>query len=90
MPPLPFGGQEPASRMIGAFLVLLNNRTAPNIHVSFEWQVLSELCQLATKHGLGSLAIANILQFLAADEITPFDIKQLAQLLSMLIQYMML
>lgn len=69
--------------------MLQGYRTAPDVDGPFKWQVLSELRQLATKHGLGSPAVANMLQFLTADEITPFDIKQIAKLLCTPIQYMM-
>ncbi|KAF4804392.1 hypothetical protein TURU_008447 [Turdus rufiventris] len=89
LPLLSLDNQETVSGTIGAFLVLQGYRTAPDVDGPFKWQVLSELCQLATKHGLGSPAVANMLQFLTADEITPFDIKQIAKLLCTPIQYMM-
>lgn len=64
-------------------------RSALDRYVPFNHQVLSEICQLAIKHGLGSPAVANMLPFLTASELTPFDIKQTAKLLCTPVQYTM-
>lgn len=46
---------------IAAFPVVRGNGTTPDKYVPFIWQILSELRQLAAKHGLGSPAVANML-----------------------------
>lgn len=71
---------------IGAFPV--GNRTPPNKYVPFNWQILSELRQMAAKHGLGSPAVVNMLQFITSSELTPYDMKQIAKLLCTPLQYM--
>ncbi|XP_072785702.1 uncharacterized protein [Taeniopygia guttata] len=74
--PLFSGDQEPQ-----------NNGTAPYVDVAFK--ILSQLRQLATQHGLGSPVVAGMLRLLAEGEMTPFDIKQIAQLLCTPMQYLM-
>ncbi|XP_041260018.1 uncharacterized protein LOC121335705 [Onychostruthus taczanowskii] len=73
--PLSLGDQEPEE-----------NWTEPYIHVTFK--ILSQLCQLATQHGLGSPVVTRMLRLLAESEMTPFDIKQIAELLCTPIEYM--
>lgn len=73
------GGCETEDGVVGAHPVLRGSRTMPDQYTPFQWPVVSELQQLTTKHGLESPAIANMLRFLTAEEITPFDIKQLAK-----------
>ncbi|XP_039562500.1 uncharacterized protein LOC120500974 [Passer montanus] len=73
--PLSLGDQE-----------LEDDWTEPYIHVTFK--ILSQLCQLATQHGLGSPVVTRMLRLLAEAEMTPFDIKQIAGLLCTPIEYM--
>lgn len=54
------GDWEPEAVTIEVYPVL-SNGTAPDKHPPFQWPVLSELCQLFAKHGLGSPAVANML-----------------------------
>ncbi|XP_077640431.1 uncharacterized protein LOC144246498 [Lonchura striata] len=61
-------------------------QNAPYIHVAFK--ILSQLRQLATQHGLGSPVVARMLRLLAECEMTPFDIKQIAQLLCTPMEYL--
>lgn len=51
---LSLAGQQPVGGMVKAF-------PAPGQYASFQWQVFSELHQLATKYGLGSPAVASML-----------------------------
>lgn len=64
------------------------SRTALDKYTPFQWPVLSKLCQLVTKHGLGSPAVANMVHFLTTEEVTPFDVKQLVTLMFLTVQYM--
>ncbi|XP_054131785.1 uncharacterized protein LOC128936668 [Melozone crissalis] len=56
-----------------------NNGTAYYIRVALK--ILTQLRQLATQHGLGSVAVTRMLRLLAECEMTPFDVKQIAGLL---------
>lgn len=82
------GGWEHGARTVELYPVLRGSRTVADKYIPFQWPVLSELCQLATKHGLGSPAAANMLRFLTTEKITPFDTKQLAKLIYTPVQYM--
>lgn len=61
--------------------MLKGSGIVPGKYILFQWLVLSELRQLTAKHGLGSPAVANILQYLTPEEVTHFDIKQLKKLI---------
>ncbi|XP_050830686.1 uncharacterized protein LOC108964007 [Serinus canaria] len=65
---------------------LQNNWTVSYLQVIFN--VLSQLRQLATQHGLGSPVVTRMLRLLAEYEMTPFDIKQIAGLLCTPMEYM--
>lgn len=67
---------------------VIGSGTTPDKYVLFNWQVLSELCQLAAKHRLGSPAVAKMLRFITANELTPYDINRIAKLLCAAVQYM--
>lgn len=82
------GDGEPEDETPGAYPVIRGNGTSSDKYTPFQWPALSELCQLVAKHGLGSTAVANMLQFLTTEEITPFAIKQLAKLMFTTVQYM--
>lgn len=69
------------------YTVLRGNGTVPDKYTPFQWPVLSELHKLVAKYGLGSTVVANLLPFLSTEEVTPFDIKQLAKLIYTPIQY---
>ncbi|XP_059329457.1 uncharacterized protein LOC132074056 [Ammospiza nelsoni] len=56
-----------------------NNGTVSYIQVAFK--ILTQLRQLATQHGLGSVVVTRMLRLLAECEMTPFDVKQIAGLL---------
>ncbi|KAF2973627.1 hypothetical protein EK904_008780 [Melospiza melodia maxima] len=56
-----------------------NNGTASYIQVAFK--ILTQLRQLATQHGLGSVVVTRMLRLLAECEMTPFDVTQIAGLL---------
>lgn len=88
MPALSSSGQQAVGGTGKVFPVLRGDRTTPK-DVPFQWHVLSGLCQLATKYGLGSLAVASMLRFLTANEKTPFDTKQIAKLCCTPAKYMM-
>ncbi|TRZ07688.1 hypothetical protein HGM15179_019420 [Zosterops borbonicus] len=81
-------GWEPEDGTVAVYPVIRGNRTTPDKYTPFKWPVVSELHQLVAKHGLGSTAIANMLQFLTMEEVTPFDIKQLDKLMFTRVQYM--
>lgn len=64
-----------------------NNGTVSFIQVAFK--ILTQLCQLATQHGLGSAVVTRMLRLLAECEMTPFDVMQIAGLLCTPKEYMM-
>lgn len=74
--------------MVEVYPVLRGSGAVPNKYTPFKWPVLSKLQQLVAKHGLGSPAVVNMLQFLTTEEAAPFDIKQLAKLIYTPVQYM--
>lgn len=82
-------GWQQAAETIAAFPILQGNGSTLDRYVPFNCQVLSKLCKLATKHGLGSPAVANMLPFLTASELTAFNMKQTAKLLCTPVQYTM-
>lgn len=53
---------KPGARTIEAYPVLRGNGTVPDKYTPFQWLVLSKLRQLVAKYGLGSPAVANLLQ----------------------------
>lgn len=73
--------KEPLDSVNSALPVFRGRGQALDQHVPFTWQVLSELRQLATNYGLGSLAVTKMLKFITSEELTPFDLKQIARLL---------
>lgn len=72
-----------------AFPVIREGGQMPDQHSHFNWQVLSDLHKLSAQHGLRSPAVQKMLSFLAAEEMTPFDVKQIARLICSLTQYRM-
>ncbi|RMC21659.1 hypothetical protein DUI87_02527 [Hirundo rustica rustica] len=62
------GGWKPQHRTVAVYAVIRGNRTTPDKYTHFQWPVLSELHQLVAKHGLGSTAVANMLQFQTPEE----------------------
>lgn len=81
------GDWEPEDRTVAIYPIIRSNRTTDK-YTLFQWPVLSELHQLVAKHGLGSTAITNMLRLLTTQEVTPFDIKQLAKLIFTTVQHM--
>lgn len=79
---------EPGAGTIKVYPVLRGNRTVPGKYTPFQWPVLFELHRLVARYGLGS-PVANLLPFLSTEEVTSFDIKQLAKLICTPIQYML-
>lgn len=75
--------------MPAAFPVIRGGGQMPDQHSPFNWQVLSGLHKLSAQHGLRSPAVQKMLSFLAAEEMTPFDVKQIARLICSSTQYMM-
>ena len=65
--------KEPLDSVNSAFPVIRGRGQAPDQHVPFTWQVLSELRQLAANYRLGSLAVTKMLKFITSEELTPFD-----------------
>lgn len=80
------GGWDSEDRTVTVYPVIRGNRTTPYKCTPFQWPILSELHQLADKHGLGSTAVANMLRFLTTKEVTPFAIKQFAKLMFVTVQ----
>lgn len=72
-----------------AFLVERGNGNGPDKHIPFNCQVFSKLRQLAAKHGLGSPAVANMLQFITTSELILFDMRQIIKLLCTPMECMM-
>ncbi|TRZ07062.1 hypothetical protein HGM15179_020045 [Zosterops borbonicus] len=55
------GGWELEDGTVAIYPVIRGNGSTPDKYNLFQWSVLSELCQLMAKHGLGSTAVANML-----------------------------
>lgn len=82
------GSRKPEYCTSEAYPVIRGSGKTPDNYTPFQWPVLSKLYQLVAKYGLGSPAVTNMLCFLTTEEVTPFDIKQLAKPMFTTVQYM--
>lgn len=81
------GSRESEYSTVEAYPVLRGSGKTQDNYTPFQWQVVFELRQLVAKYGLGSPAIANMLCFLTAEEVTAFDTKQLAKRMFTTVQH---
>ncbi|RMB92806.1 hypothetical protein DUI87_30700 [Hirundo rustica rustica] len=60
---------EPEDGTVAVNPAIRDNGTTPDKYILLQWPVFSELHQLVAKQGLGSTAIANVLEFLNTEEL---------------------